>query len=146
MEIRTPEDIEAACKVIYNLKDEIKKIEKQITCAKNKFEEDELKNKIHTAVYKVLNNDGSNAYAEIDILHRRYQIVLSRGGYYGWYKKQISIQTWEMDGSNPTKVKRMLDCDTISADYGINLVEHIILSIVLKRISMLKKNVDERKD
>lgn len=146
MEIRTPEDIEAAYKVIYNLKDEIKKIEKQITCAKNKFEEDELKNKIHTAVYKVLNNDGSNAYAEIDILHRRYQIVLSRGGYYGWYKKQISIQTWEMDGSNPTKVKRMLDCDTISADYGINLVEHIILSIVLKRISMLKKNVDERKD
>lgn len=141
MEIRTSEDIEAAYKVIYNLKDEIKKIEKQIACAKNKFEDDELKNKIHTAVYKVLNNDGIDAYAEIDILHRRYQIVLSRGGYYGWTKKQISIQTWEMDDGNPKKLKKMLDCDTISADYGAKLVEHLVTSMIFKRVSLLKKEI-----
>lgn len=146
MEIRTPEDIEEAYKVIYNLKDEIKKIEKQIACAKNRFENEKLKNEIHAAVYKVLSNDGSDAYAEIDILHRRYQIVMSRGGYYGWNKNQISIQTWEMDEYKPKKLKRMLACDTISDDYVVNLIEQIIYSIVLKRILMLKKNADERKD
>lgn len=141
MEIKTPEDIESACEVIYNLKDEIKKIEKQITCAKNKLEDEELKNKIHTAVHKVLNNEVSNSYAEIDIIHGRYQIVLSRGRCYGWDKNQISIQTWEMDERKPEKVKKMLNNDVISTDYGAKLVEHLIVSIIFKRVSLLKKSL-----
>lgn len=139
MTIRTPEDIEDANKIMDNLKEEIKKIEKDINRAKKNFEHIKLDHDITEAVHKVFTNEGQDAYTEIDILDGQYSFSLSKdGNLFDRRSQRITVVTF---AKNDGKFLRILSSDVINTDYGLPLITHIVSSIIFKRTAMLRKEL-----
>ncbi len=140
MAIRTPEDIENALEWKRKMLSGIKKLDKEIERGKRALEHDKLESDINAAVYKIFMNTGDDAHAEIDILHGRYRIMLTKYRFYWPTEEYVDIRTWEMQDDKPI---RLISVCNIKADLGLKLLTHIISSIIFKRVSILKKGVEE---
>lgn len=138
MPIRTPEDIENAFEWKRKMLSGIKKLDKEIERGKRALEHDKLESDINAAVYKIFMNTGDDAHAEIDILHWRYRIMLTKYRFYGPTEEYVDIRTWEMQDDKPI---RLISCGNIKADLGFKLLTHIISSIIFKRTAMLRKEL-----
>jgi len=140
MTIRTPEDIEKALERKRKMLADIEKLDKEIERGKRALEHDKLESDINAAVYKVFMETGYNVHAEIDILHGKYRIILTKYRFYG-PTEFVDIQIWEIQDDTTFRLNPYLSCGRINLDLGLKLVTHIVSSIIFKRTAMLRKEL-----